>query len=219
MQGSRPSCCSTRSRRQERSRAERVESVLPALRDAAAEADRLAEFPMQHVKTLSEAGLLGLVVPEEYGGLGGGLRDLAAATFAMGTACPSTALAYFFQCSSTVPGAAAAGGDRRRACSPRTRCPSSGPSPNDCSPPGPGRAVDGQLRVGVGQVGRRGDHHLHPGPSRASATVWRLAAQRREVVRVRHRCGRRLPRLGHVPRWRHRGVPGHVHRRPRDSEG
>ena len=89
---------------EERSRAERVESVLPALRDAAAEADRLAEFPMQHVKALSEAGLLGLVVPEEYGGLGGGLRDLAAATFAMGTACPSTALAYFFQCSSTSRG-------------------------------------------------------------------------------------------------------------------
>jgi len=88
----------------ERGRAERVESVLPALRDAAVEADRLAEFPMQHVSTLSEAGLLGLVVPERFGGLGGGLRDLAAATFAMGTACPSTALAYFFQCSSTSRG-------------------------------------------------------------------------------------------------------------------
>jgi alkylation response protein AidB-like acyl-CoA dehydrogenase len=88
----------------ERARAERVESVLPALRDAAVEADRLAEFPLQHVATLSGAGLLGLVVPEEYGGLGGGLRDLAAATFAMGTACPSTALAYFFQCSSASRG-------------------------------------------------------------------------------------------------------------------
>jgi alkylation response protein AidB-like acyl-CoA dehydrogenase len=88
----------------ERERAERVESVLPALRDAAVEADRLGEFHRPHIGTLSEAGLLGLVVPEKYGGLGGGLRDLAAATFAMGTACPSTALAYFFQCSSTSRG-------------------------------------------------------------------------------------------------------------------
>lgn len=89
---------------EERTRAERVESVLPALRNAAAEADRLAEFPMAHVRTLGDAGLLGLPVPAEYGGLGGSLRDLAAATFAMGTACPSTALAYFFQCSSASRG-------------------------------------------------------------------------------------------------------------------
>ena len=88
----------------ERERAERVESVLPALRDAAVEADREAEFPLEHIKTFSDAGLLGLVVPEQYGGLGGGLRDLAAATFAMGTACPSTSLAYFFQCSSASRG-------------------------------------------------------------------------------------------------------------------
>jgi len=88
----------------ERSRAARVESVLPALRDAAVEADRLGEFPLDHVKTLSEAGLLGLVVPEEYGGLGGGLRDLVGATYAMGTACPSTALSYFFHNSSASRG-------------------------------------------------------------------------------------------------------------------
>ena len=88
----------------ERDRAARVESVLPALRAAAADADLRAEFPIAHVATLGEAGLLGLPVPVEHGGLGGGLRDLAAATFAMGTACPSTALAYFFQCSSASRG-------------------------------------------------------------------------------------------------------------------
>ena len=88
----------------ERERAERVESVLPALRDIAAEVDARGEFHVPHIKTLSDAGLLGLIVPEAYGGLGGGLRDLAAATFAMGTACPSTSLAYFFQCSSASRG-------------------------------------------------------------------------------------------------------------------
>jgi alkylation response protein AidB-like acyl-CoA dehydrogenase len=88
----------------ERARATRVESVLPALADAAADADVAGEFHRPHVTTLSEAGLLGLVVPTEHGGLGGGLRDLTAATFAMGTACPSTALAYFFHCSSASRG-------------------------------------------------------------------------------------------------------------------
>ena len=88
----------------ERKRAAIVESVLPALREHAHEVDQAGEFHMPHVQTLSEKGLLGLMVPEQYGGLGGGLRDLCAATFAMGTACPSTALCYFFQCSATSRG-------------------------------------------------------------------------------------------------------------------
>ncbi|MDJ0382182.1 acyl-CoA dehydrogenase family protein [Streptomyces sp. G-G2] len=88
----------------ERARAERVESVLPALRAAAADADAQAAFPTGHTGLLREAGLLGLVVPEKYGGIGGGLRDLAAATYAMGTACPSTALAFFFHNTSASRG-------------------------------------------------------------------------------------------------------------------
>ena len=88
----------------ERDRAKRVEAVLPALAAAAVEADRTATFPAEHVATMSDAGLLGLVVPERFGGLGGGLRDLTAATFAMGTVCPSTALAFFFHNSSASRG-------------------------------------------------------------------------------------------------------------------
>ena len=85
-------------------RARRVDSVLPILAAHAVEADHLGEFPLEHVTTISAAGLLGLTVPVEFGGLGGGLRDLAAATFAMGTACASTSLAYFFQCSGASRG-------------------------------------------------------------------------------------------------------------------
>jgi len=81
-----------------------VESVLPALRASAAMVDQDGEFCRDHVKRFSEAGLLGLVVPPDYGGLGGGLRDLAAATFAIGSACPSTALAWFFHCSAASRG-------------------------------------------------------------------------------------------------------------------
>lgn len=85
-------------------RATIVESILPALREHAAEADGSGEFYRPHVQLLSNSGLLGLIVPEEYGGMGGTLRDLAGATFAMGTVCPSTALAYFFHCSSASRG-------------------------------------------------------------------------------------------------------------------
>ena len=88
----------------EKLRAHRVEHLLPALQAHAVESDRHAEFYRPHLQTLSEAGLLGLIVPVEYGGLGGTLRDLTAATFAMGTVCPSTALAYFFHCSSASRG-------------------------------------------------------------------------------------------------------------------
>lgn len=88
----------------EKVRARAVESVLPSLRDAAQVADIDGAFYLDHVKTLSDAGLLGLVVPEAYGGMGGGLRDLAGACFAMGTACASTALAYFFHCSTASRG-------------------------------------------------------------------------------------------------------------------
>ncbi|WP_420638470.1 acyl-CoA dehydrogenase family protein [Candidatus Poriferisocius sp.] len=88
----------------ERGRALRVDSVLGSLAERAEEADRTGQFPLEHVRTISDAGLLGLTVPVAYGGLGGGLRDLAAATFAMGTACASTALAYFFQCSGSSRG-------------------------------------------------------------------------------------------------------------------
>ncbi|MBS4751440.1 acyl-CoA dehydrogenase family protein [Nocardioides sp. zg-ZUI104] len=88
----------------ERARMERVESILPAVAAAAEEADAIGAFPAGHVKLLADAGLLGLVVPEEYGGLGGGLRDLAATTYAIGTVCGSTALSFFFHCSASSRG-------------------------------------------------------------------------------------------------------------------
>ncbi|MDF3125327.1 acyl-CoA dehydrogenase family protein [Rheinheimera sp. 1928-s] len=89
---------------EEKQRAQRVENILPLLKAAAAQVDRDGEFHLPHVKTFSDAGLLGLIIPKEYGGLGGGLRDMAAATFAIGTVCPSTALCFFFHCSSASRG-------------------------------------------------------------------------------------------------------------------
>jgi alkylation response protein AidB-like acyl-CoA dehydrogenase len=89
---------------EERARAERVEAILPVLARRAEKMDHDGFLDPENVKTLSEAGLLGLVVPTDYGGLGGGLRDWAAAAFAMGTVCPSTALTYFFHNTSASRG-------------------------------------------------------------------------------------------------------------------
>ncbi len=88
----------------EKRRAELVESILPQLRDQAADADAKGEFYLPHLDLFRETGLTGLIVPTEFGGLGGTLRDLTAATFALGTACPSTALAFFFHCSTASRG-------------------------------------------------------------------------------------------------------------------
>jgi alkylation response protein AidB-like acyl-CoA dehydrogenase len=89
---------------EEKARAALVEQVLPALRARAGQADRDGAFPREHIGLLRDAGLMGLIVPEEYGGLGGTPRDLAAATYAMGSACPSTALAFFFHNTSASRG-------------------------------------------------------------------------------------------------------------------
>jgi alkylation response protein AidB-like acyl-CoA dehydrogenase len=88
----------------ETARARRVEAVLPALREMARAVDQRGEFHPPHIETLRQAGLVGLIVPTAHGGLGGGLRDLAATTFALGSACPSTALAYYFHCSTASRG-------------------------------------------------------------------------------------------------------------------
>ena len=89
---------------EERAMMERVEEILPVLAARSADMDRESHLNLGNVQTLSESGLLGLVVPKEYGGLGGGLRVWAGACFAIGTVCPSTALAYFFHLTSASRG-------------------------------------------------------------------------------------------------------------------
>lgn len=88
----------------ERRIAQRCDDILPDIAAHAAGADRDGEFPAANIPLLSETGLLGLMVPEAYGGLGGGLRDWSAVSFALGTVCPSTGLAYFFHNTSASRG-------------------------------------------------------------------------------------------------------------------
>ncbi|WP_019545221.1 acyl-CoA dehydrogenase family protein [Streptomyces sulphureus] len=73
-------------------------SLVPGLRDGAGEADAEAEFPVESLRALRESGLMGLLVPEEYGGLGGGLRDLVEVSRTLAGGCLSTAMVFAMHC-------------------------------------------------------------------------------------------------------------------------
>ncbi|WP_436536195.1 acyl-CoA dehydrogenase family protein [Actinoplanes sp. HUAS TT8] len=77
---------------------ERAEAVLPTLRECAAAVDTEARFPTKGLAALRGSGLLGLLVPVEYGGLGGDLHDLAELADLMGGYCLSTAMIWAMHC-------------------------------------------------------------------------------------------------------------------------
>lgn len=69
---------------------ERLAKELLACR--ADEVDRARCFPRQNIQELGRSGLLGLMVPLEYGGAGAGITEMAQALERMAQACPSTAM-------------------------------------------------------------------------------------------------------------------------------
>lgn len=60
----------------------------------AADVDEKGRFPSESMKALADAGLWGLLVPAELGGLGQGLRTLAAVVDEIAQHCGSTAMVY-----------------------------------------------------------------------------------------------------------------------------
>lgn len=64
------------------------------IKPQAAKVDEDAAFPRQSIAALGERGLLGLTIPAAYGGLGQGMRTMAATIDAVAQACPSTAMVY-----------------------------------------------------------------------------------------------------------------------------
>ena len=64
------------------------------IRPRAARVDLDAAFPRQSIAALGERGLLGLTIPAAYGGLGHGMRTMAATIDAVAQRCPSTAMVY-----------------------------------------------------------------------------------------------------------------------------
>jgi len=64
------------------------------IKPLAAKLDQNAGFPDESLSALAARGLLGLTIPTTYGGLGHGLRTMAATVDAVAQRCPSTAMVY-----------------------------------------------------------------------------------------------------------------------------
>ena len=89
-----------------------AEAVREGIAAEAAAVDRERRFPAASLRALGEAGLLGLTVPREHGGAGGGLAALAESCEAVGGACASTGMTYLMH---AVTAATVAGGGGARA--------------------------------------------------------------------------------------------------------
>ncbi len=64
------------------------------IRPIRAELDETGEFPSQIMKTLAQADLFGLCIPEQYGGMGGGIFDNCLAVEKLGEACIGIATSF-----------------------------------------------------------------------------------------------------------------------------
>ncbi len=56
--------------------------------------DEEEEFPMEAIKALGEADMLGIYIPEEYGGMGGGALDLCVAVEELSRFCGGVAVSF-----------------------------------------------------------------------------------------------------------------------------
>jgi acyl-CoA dehydrogenase len=64
----------------------------------AADVDRASRFPTEAMAALRESGLMGLLVPESHGGLGGDLASLAEVASRLAGGCLSTAMIWAMHC-------------------------------------------------------------------------------------------------------------------------
>ena len=60
----------------------------------AAEHDREASSPKENFAAIRDAGLFGLIIPKEFGGLGGGMLGYAIAAEELAQGCASTAMSF-----------------------------------------------------------------------------------------------------------------------------
>ncbi|MFC8845936.1 MULTISPECIES: acyl-CoA dehydrogenase family protein [unclassified Micromonospora] len=78
--------------------AERARRVVAVTAEHVSRTDRDAEFPVEALTAMRETGLLGLLVPVGYGGLGGSTTDLLDVTLDLGRADMSTAMIFAMHC-------------------------------------------------------------------------------------------------------------------------
>ena len=84
---------------------ELAESLGPAFAQRAERYDRDASFPHENYADLKKAGLLGLCVPEKFGGRGADLKTYALVSATLGKYCGATALTFnMHACSTLWPG-------------------------------------------------------------------------------------------------------------------
>jgi alkylation response protein AidB-like acyl-CoA dehydrogenase len=81
--------------------------VLAAASEAAADVDANGRFPDEAAAALRRSGLLGLTLPGESGGLGGGPADLVEALSRLAAVCGSSAMVYLMHVSAAMAVAAA----------------------------------------------------------------------------------------------------------------
>ena len=82
-----------------------ADALGPAFAKRAARYDREASFPFENYAELRQAGLLGLCVPEKFGGKGADLRTYALVSATLGKYCGATALTFnMHACSTLWPG-------------------------------------------------------------------------------------------------------------------
>lgn len=86
---------------------ELLEEVLPAIRASAAQVDSSGTFPTDQIRSLADSGLLGLILPTEVGGLGGGPTEMVEALSGVASACGSTSMIYLMHLSAAAVLAAA----------------------------------------------------------------------------------------------------------------
>ncbi|WP_280457731.1 acyl-CoA dehydrogenase family protein [Nocardia carnea] len=72
--------------------------LLPILKRHAAQVDTDAAFPHESVTALRDAGLFALLVPVEYGGMGGDLGELVDTALVLADGCLSTAMIWAMHC-------------------------------------------------------------------------------------------------------------------------
>ena len=75
-----------------------AEVAASVLAPKAEETDREARWPAHSFAALADAGLMGLLVPRDCGGLGGGFEQLALVTETLAHACSSSAICYAMHC-------------------------------------------------------------------------------------------------------------------------
>lgn len=85
----------------------RIDPVLDVAARSAGDVDEAARFPDEAVTALRESGLMGLTLPTDVGGLGGGPDELVRVIGSLAGVCGSTAMIYLMHVSAAMPVAAA----------------------------------------------------------------------------------------------------------------